>query len=250
MSSGTQQRVRLALLFMLLLLSPAMTAPVPPVPLETTFLLGGFRHIGLSTAVQEAPKLLRTASKAPKYIKSAVKEAPKALHKLGPEDFLGSGVKRKSLTGLYSVAGAVGLGASSIAYNGINMKARQSEAIRKQHSRYSSKHESEDYLLTTLLSQQGQKRPDKLYAILCSSQKHRLSKSELGPMPRLILLKTTERSWQRPRVSPPAFSPSTRRKCALFPTPSFVHINASLWLLDIRNQNLQRSRQSSAPFRC
>lgn len=111
-----------------------MTVPIPPVPIERTFLLGGFRHIGLSAAVQEAPRLLRTASKAPKYIKSAVKDAPKALNKLGPEDFLGSGVKRKSLTGLYSVAGAVGLGASSIVYNGINMKARQSEALRQQHS--------------------------------------------------------------------------------------------------------------------
>lgn len=92
--------------------------------------------MGLSAAVQEAPKLLKTASRAPRYIKSAVKDAPRALNKLGPEDFLGSGVKRKSLTGLYSVAGAVGLGATSIAYNGINMKARQSEAIRKQRSTY------------------------------------------------------------------------------------------------------------------
>lgn len=113
-----------------------MMAPIPPVvPLESAFLLGGFRSIGLSGAVEGAPRLLRTASRAPRYFKSVAKEAaPKALQKLGPEDFLGSGVKRKSLTGLYSVAGAVGLGASSIAYNGINMKARQTEAMRKEQS--------------------------------------------------------------------------------------------------------------------
>ncbi|PWY98624.1 hypothetical protein BCV70DRAFT_218632 [Testicularia cyperi] len=68
---------------------------------------------------------------APKVIGQATKEANKAL-KLTANDFLGSGVKRKSVAGTYAGLGAVGLGAGAIGYNAVNMEAKQAEQQAKR----------------------------------------------------------------------------------------------------------------------
>lgn len=73
-------------------------------------------------------------SLSPKVVAEAVKIAPEKF-KLGNTDFLGSGLRRKSLAGAYGSTAAVSVGAAAITYQTMNMQSRNRDMDRKQQSK-------------------------------------------------------------------------------------------------------------------
>lgn len=109
----------LAACFLFTLLQPCLAVPVelPADELE---------HLVKNS------KLARVMSS--KQIKGAVKELPKTL-KLGQNDFLGSGVRRKSISGAYASTAGVGLGGAGIWYQTTNLKAKDRDYQKKKLSK-------------------------------------------------------------------------------------------------------------------
>nr|CDI52832.1 hypothetical protein BN887_03316 [Melanopsichium pennsylvanicum 4] len=65
--------------------------------------------------------------------KVSLKKAPEKL-KLGENDFLGSGLKRKSVAGAYAATGAVGIGGVAVIYQAMNLRSKERDADKKQAS--------------------------------------------------------------------------------------------------------------------
>ncbi|SNX82884.1 uncharacterized protein MEPE_01590 [Melanopsichium pennsylvanicum] len=63
--------------------------------------------------------------------KVSLKKAPEKL-KLGENDFLGSGLKRKSVAGAYAATGAVGIGGVAVIYQAMNLRSKERDADKKQ----------------------------------------------------------------------------------------------------------------------
>lgn len=74
-------------------------------------------------------------SLSPKEVKRAVKQAPDRLH-LRQDDFLGLGVKRKSVAGVYGTSAGVSLGAAAISYQTMNLRSKNRDAVTKEQSKY------------------------------------------------------------------------------------------------------------------
>lgn len=72
----------------------------------------------------------------PKRVKTVVKKAPKNL-RLGTDDFLHSGLKRKTIVGAYSTTAAVGLGGAAVWYQLTNLRSKERDANAKAASEYS-----------------------------------------------------------------------------------------------------------------
>ncbi|GAC76968.1 hypothetical protein PANT_22c00301 [Moesziomyces antarcticus T-34] len=64
-------------------------------------------------------------------LKDAVKQVPKKLN-LGVDNFLGMGVKRKSVAGAYGTSAAVTLGAAAIGYQATNLRSQRRTAYKKK----------------------------------------------------------------------------------------------------------------------
>lgn len=77
-------------------------------------------------------KFTRTLSR-PKELKQAVKKAPETL-RLGADDFLGSGLKRKSVAGAYGTSAAVAVGGAAISYQALNLHSKNRDAEIKKES--------------------------------------------------------------------------------------------------------------------
>ncbi|CDS82439.1 uncharacterized protein SPSC_03258 [Sporisorium scitamineum] len=75
-----------------------------------------------------------THSLSAKQVKKVVVKAPEKLN-LGADNFLGSGLKRKSVSGAYGTTAAVGVGAAAITYQTLNLKSKSREASKKAQSR-------------------------------------------------------------------------------------------------------------------
>lgn len=71
----------------------------------------------------------------PKRVKTVVKKAPKKL-RLGTDDFLHSGLKRKAIVGAYSTTAAVGLGGAAVWYQLTNLRSKERDANAKAASEY------------------------------------------------------------------------------------------------------------------
>ena len=88
----------------------------------------------VSKAAESARVSQLTRSLSPKVVAEAVKIAPEKL-KLGNTDFLGSGLRRKSLAGAYGSTAAVSVGAAAITYQMMNMQSRNRDVDRRQQSK-------------------------------------------------------------------------------------------------------------------
>lgn len=86
-----------------------------------------------SSEVQAAEKL--TASNLLGRLRSSVRGVPKSL-KLGNDNFLGLGAKRKSIAGVYGTTAAVGVGGAAIAYQTMNLRSKDRDARNKMQSEY------------------------------------------------------------------------------------------------------------------
>ncbi|GAK63849.1 uncharacterized protein PAN0_003d2058 [Moesziomyces antarcticus] len=64
-------------------------------------------------------------------LKDAVKQVPQKLN-LGVDNFLGMGVKRKSVAGAYGTSAAVMLGAAAIGYQATNLRSQRRTAYKKK----------------------------------------------------------------------------------------------------------------------
>lgn len=69
-------------------------------------------------------------------LKDAVAQVPKKLN-LGVDNFLGMGVKRKSVAGAYGTSAAVTLGAAAIGYQATNLRSQRRTAYKKKLSKSS-----------------------------------------------------------------------------------------------------------------
>lgn len=68
-------------------------------------------------------------------LKDAVKQVPQKLN-LGVDNFLGMGVKRKSVAGAYGTSAAVMLGAAAIGYQATNLRSQRRTAYKKKLSEF------------------------------------------------------------------------------------------------------------------
>lgn len=89
-----------------------------------------------NNGVESAERLLQSASDRSTHPLSAthvvqvVAKAPETL-KLGTDDFLGTGLKRKSVAGAYGTTAAVSLGAVAIGYQTLNYRSKNRDAATK-----------------------------------------------------------------------------------------------------------------------
>ncbi|SPO23523.1 uncharacterized protein UTRI_02202 [Ustilago trichophora] len=75
-----------------------------------------------------------THSLSSKELRNAVKKAPERL-RLGQDNFLYSGLKRKSVAGAYGTSAAVALGGVAITYQGMNLRTKNRDAETKKASK-------------------------------------------------------------------------------------------------------------------
>ncbi|SPO22192.1 uncharacterized protein UTRI_02202_B [Ustilago trichophora] len=104
-------------LFTWLLTSSALPVPSDLSPFETLSRSDPFERL--------------THSLSSKELRNAVKKAPERL-RLGQNDFLYSGLKRKSVAGAYGTSAAVALGGVAITYQGMNLRTKNRDAETKK----------------------------------------------------------------------------------------------------------------------
>ena len=68
-----------------------------------------------------------------KDVKQAVKKAPEKL-RLGKDNFLNSGLRRKTIAGVYGTTAGVTLGAAAITYQTLNLRSKNRDAETKAQS--------------------------------------------------------------------------------------------------------------------
>ncbi|TKY87399.1 hypothetical protein EX895_004076 [Sporisorium graminicola] len=111
-----------------------------------TWLLAGSTpaHAALESALESATERLipaagndtpalvdrLTHSLSAKQVRKVVQQAPEKLN-LGTDNFLGSGLKRKSVSGAYGTTAAVAVGAAAITYQTMNLKSKYRDAEKK-----------------------------------------------------------------------------------------------------------------------
>lgn len=118
---------QLLFLFTIILSASLPSCSALPLPIEAP-----------TEAIEDVASATRSDSRISRVfspVRSALKAAPKTLN-LGETNFLGTGVRRKSIAGAYASTAGVALGGAAITYQTMNMKSKNTDAWKKKASKY------------------------------------------------------------------------------------------------------------------
>ncbi|SJX62096.1 uncharacterized protein SRS1_12945 [Sporisorium reilianum f. sp. reilianum] len=126
-----------------------------------------------------------THSLSAKQVKKVVQKAPEKLN-LGADNWLGSGLKRKSVSGAYGTTAAVGVGAAAITYQTMNLKSKNREARKKAE------------------------KDARVKEAICAAQRQRAAEAaETDQQPSVLATEYTPSPPGNPNAAPPNAIPTT-----------------------------------------